>query len=143
MWLTLLSQKTEHIDILSFLNDLRSNVDFLRPYEILERTLINHNKRAAFSARLGLEVEESINALLEQARKFEKSHIPDLTSFILWMETDDVYIKRELETESTTIRVMTIHGSKGLESPIVILPDTSSKILRTVSYTHLTLPTKA
>ena len=133
LWLTLLSQKTEHIDILSFLNDLRSNVDFLRPYEILERTLINHNKRAAFSARLGLEVEESINALLEQARKFEKSHIPDLTSFILWMETDDVYIKRELETESTTIRVMTIHGSKGLESPIVILPDTSSKILRTSS----------
>ena len=49
------------------------------------------------------------------------------------MESDDVYIKKELETESTTIRVMTIHGSKGLESPIVILPDTSSKIIRTNS----------
>jgi len=133
LWLTLLSNQTEFKTTLDFLNDLRSNVDFLRPYEILERVLINHNKRAAFTARLGFEVEESINALLEQARKFEKNHIPDLTSFILWMESDDVYIKRELETESSTIRVMTIHGAKGLESPIVILPDTSSKILKTNS----------
>ena len=133
LWLTLLSKKKEYANILNFLHDLRSNVDFLSPYEILERILINHNKRADFTARLGLEVEESINALLDQARKFEKSHIPDLTSFILWMESDDVYIKKELETESTTIRVMTIHGSKGLESPIVILPDTSSKIIRTNS----------
>lgn len=128
LWKSLLKNANQHKNILNFLSDLRNNVDFLRPYELLERALIKHNKRADLTSTLGLEAEDGINALLDQALNYEKLNIPDLTSFILWMESDDVYIKRELETESSNIRVMTIHGAKGLEAPIVILPDTGSRL---------------
>ena len=128
LWKSLLKNADQHESILSFLSDLRNNVDFLRPYELLERALIKHNKRAELTSTLGLEAEEGINALLDQALSYEKLNIPNLTSFIMLMESDDIYIKRELETESSNIRVMTIHGAKGLEAPIVILPDTASRL---------------
>ena len=127
LWKSLLKNANQHKSILNFLSDLRNNVDFLQPYELLERALIKHNKRAALTSALGLEAEEGISALLDQAINYEEFNIPDLTSFITWMESDDFYIKRELETESSNIRVMTIHGAKGLEAPIVILPDTASR----------------
>jgi ATP-dependent helicase/nuclease subunit A len=44
------------------------------------------------------------------------------------METDDLEIKRQIESDGNRIRVMTVHGAKGLESPIVILPDTAKRI---------------
>ena len=127
LWQSLIRASNEHQNILNFLIDMRNNLDFCRPFELLELALIKHQKRLDLTAKLGLEAEEGINALLDQALNFETQNIPDLTSFLIWMEGDDIFVKRELETESSNIRVMTIHGAKGLESPIVILPDTASK----------------
>ncbi|WP_293450445.1 double-strand break repair helicase AddA [Planktotalea sp.] len=127
LWQELRGQKGQHPDVLRVLEDLRSQADFLRPYDLIERVLTRHNGRKHFIGRLGREAEDGIDALLAQALSFERSRIPSLTGFLTWMEKDDLTIKRQLSQDRDEIRVMTVHGSKGLEAPIVIMPETQKR----------------
>jgi ATP-dependent helicase/nuclease subunit A len=127
LWETL-RKRTDLPDTLDILQDLRSKVDFLRPYDLIERILTRHSGRAKLLARLGPEAEDGINALLTQALSYERGDVPSLTGFIEWMQTDDLEIKRQIDSASNQIRVMTVHGAKGLEAPIVILPDTIRQV---------------
>ncbi|MEL7130864.1 MAG: PD-(D/E)XK nuclease family protein, partial [Pseudomonadota bacterium] len=123
LWRALRTKTDEHPQTVSVLRDLRNNVDFLRPYDLIERMLTRHRGRQRLLARLGTEAEDGINALLSQALSYERSDVPSLTGFLTWMETDDLEVKRQIDSASNQIRVMTVHGSKGLEAPIVILPE--------------------
>jgi len=109
---------------LDMIGDLLANTDFLRPYDLIERILTRWDGRRRLLARLGPEAEDGIDTLLAQALAFERSEIPSLTGFLVWMQTDDVEVKRRMESGGHAIRVMTVHGAKGLEAPVVILPDT-------------------
>jgi len=131
LWEALRKRRDEFPDTLSVLDDLRRQADFLRPYDLIERVLTRHQGRHKLLSRLGGEAEDGINALLSQALSYEKSAVPSLTGFLQWMETDDLEIKRQMDSASNRIRVMTVHGSKGLEAPIVIMPDTGRRITRT------------
>ncbi len=111
----------------AILRDLRDRSDFLRPFDLIERILTYHNGRHNLLSRLGAEAEDGINALLSQALKYEEQNVPDLTGFLTWMQTEDLTIKRQIDDANDEIRVMTVHGSKGLEAPIVILPDTGKR----------------
>ncbi|MEO9574295.1 MAG: double-strand break repair helicase AddA [Tateyamaria sp.] len=123
LWATLRKKETEYPDTVQILYDLRDNIDFLRPYDLIERILTRHGGRKHLLARLGAEAEDGINALLSQALAYERASVPSLTGFLAWMETDDLEVKRQVDSASNQIRVMTVHGSKGLEAPIVILPE--------------------
>ncbi|TDE36984.1 double-strand break repair helicase AddA [Antarcticimicrobium sediminis] len=127
LWQALRDRASEFPETLALLNDLRNQTDFLRPYDLIERILTRHDGRRRLLARLGAEAEDGINALLSQALAYERSAIPSLTGFLVWMETDDLEIKRQMGSAGNMIRVMTVHGAKGLESPIVILPDTGKR----------------
>ncbi|MGB3177793.1 MAG: double-strand break repair helicase AddA [Albidovulum sp.] len=127
LWTALRERTTEFAETLAVLNDLRRQADFLRPFDLIERMLTRHDGRRRLIGRLGAEAEDGIDALLAQALSFEQVEIPSLTGFLVWMETDDLEIKRRLDSASKSIRVMTIHGAKGLEAPIVILPDTAKR----------------
>lgn len=130
LWQVLRQQDQEYRSVLAILNDLLLQADFLRPYDLIERILTRHQGRRKLLARLGPEAEDGINALLSQALSFERSTIPSLTGFLVWMETDDLEIKRQMDSGGDQIRVMTVHGAKGLESRIVILPDTGKRDIR-------------
>ncbi|MEL6196606.1 MAG: double-strand break repair helicase AddA [Pseudomonadota bacterium] len=106
-------------------SDLIARADFLRPYEMLERVLIRHEGRARLIARLGPEAEDAIDELLSQALAFERRAAPSLAGFIAWFDADEHAVKREMDAAGGTVRVMTVHGAKGLEAPVVILPDTT------------------
>ena len=112
-------------DVYAVLDDLLSNADFLRPYDLVGRILTRHNGRKLLLARLGPEAEDGIDALLTQALAYERAAVPSLTGFLNWLDTEDVQVKRQMDSAGDRIRVMTVHGAKGLESPIVILPDTA------------------
>ncbi|MGD9862578.1 MAG: double-strand break repair helicase AddA [Pseudodonghicola sp.] len=127
LWQALRDRSEEFPETLALLNDLRDQTDFLRPYDLIERILTRHDGRRRLLARLGAEAEDGINALLSQALAYERSAIPSLTGFLVWMETDDLEIKRQMGSAGNMIRVMTVHGAKGLEAPIVILPDTGKR----------------
>lgn len=129
LWATLRDLDVEFPDTVSVLKDLRANVDFLRPYDLIERMLTRHRGRKRLLARLGAEAEDGVNALLSQALSYERATVPSLTGFLTWMETDDLEIKRQIDSASNQIRVMTVHGSKGLEAPIVILPECGKRTL--------------
>ncbi len=111
----------------AMLDDLRRQADFLRPFELIERVLTRHDGRRRLLARLGDEAEDGMDALLAQALAHERMEVPSLTGFLTWLETEDVIVKRQLDTAEARIQVMTVHGAKGLEAPVVILPDTGDR----------------
>ncbi|MGO4906875.1 double-strand break repair helicase AddA [Pseudorhodobacter sp. W20_MBD10_FR17] len=120
----------QHGKTVSILQDLRDQADFMRPYDLIERMLTRHDGRRKLLARLGAEAEDGIDELLSQALAYERNDVPSLTGFLGWLETDDVEVKRQMDSAGERIRVMTVHGSKGLEAPIVILPDTAQYTAR-------------
>lgn len=111
----------------ALLSDMLSQADYLRPFELLSRMLIRHDARRRLIARLGMEAEDGIDALLDQALAYESVEAPSLTGFLDWIDRDEMKVKRRLDDGADQVRVMTVHGAKGLEAPIVILPDTSQR----------------
>lgn len=83
--------------------------------------------RARVLARLGREAEEAIDETLNQVLAAENRGGVDLETCLALLEAADVEVKRELEGPRGEVRVMTVHGAKGLEAPVVILPDTTMK----------------
>jgi ATP-dependent helicase/nuclease subunit A len=127
LWQSLKDQN-HHKKVLEILTDIRNQVGYLRPYELIERILTKHRGREKLLARLGSEVEDGIDELLSQSLQYETLEAPTLSGFLQWFVSGEVEIKRDMG-KGNQIRVMTVHGSKGLESPIVILPDTGDKTL--------------
>jgi ATP-dependent helicase/nuclease subunit A len=116
-----------HIEAASFVDDLRRHGDFLRPHELLERILIHNDGRRRLTGRLGAEAEDGIDALLDQALAYERVEPPTLTGFLAWIGRGDVTVKRRADEAAGEVRVMTVHGAKGLQAPVVILPDTARR----------------
>lgn len=78
--------------------------------------------------RLGLETRDPLEELLQRALKLPPHRAASLQRFLNEIETDEGQVKRELEAEGGAIRVMTVHGAKGLEAPLVILPDSTGPV---------------
>ena len=79
--------------------------------------------RRRLVARLGHEANDPIDELLNAASAYAGSHTASLAGFIRWFDSGDGELKREAGASSGLVRVMTVHGSKGLQAPIVILAD--------------------
>ncbi len=127
LWAALRGPAGRRRETMDILNALRRDADFLRPYDLIERILTRHDGRRRLLARLGPEAEDGIDTLLALALSYEQSDIPSLTGFLTWLASDEVEIRRQPDSAGDRIRVMTVHGAKGLESPIVILPDTAGR----------------
>jgi ATP-dependent helicase/nuclease subunit A len=123
LWPALRAAEARHPEAVALLRDLLGQTDILRPYELIERILTRHLGRQKLIGRLGPEVEDGIDALLAQALAYEASDVPSLTGFLEWAQADDLKIKRPADAGGDMLRVMTVHGAKGLEAPVVILPD--------------------
>ncbi|HWW55352.1 MAG TPA: UvrD-helicase domain-containing protein, partial [Sphingopyxis sp.] len=106
------------------LRHLLGMADFTTPYRFLDRVLSGPMQgRRRLYARLGREARDPIDELLNQALNFERQHTPSLLAFLSEVEASRADIKRQTEARSDVVRVMTVHGSKGLQAPIVILAD--------------------
>ena len=108
----------------AIVDDVLDHADWMRPFELIDRILTRHHGRENLLDRLGEEAEDGIDELLSQAMRYEQTETPTLTGFLNWFSSGAVEIKREMDSSSGQIRVMTVHASKGLEAPIVVLPDT-------------------
>ncbi|MCL2469893.1 MAG: double-strand break repair helicase AddA [Alphaproteobacteria bacterium] len=83
----------------------------------------NLSGRHALASRLGPDAQDPLDELLNAAELFET---PSLEAFLHWAQTNIYEIKREMETAGNQVRITTVHAAKGLEAPVVILPDTTS-----------------
>ena len=109
----------------AWLGGLLARTDRDRPFELYASVLDEHDGRRRLLARLGLEAEEPVNEFLERALEYERAAPPSLQGFLAWLDQGQAEIKRDLEQQvRDEVRVMTVHGSKGLQAPVVILPDT-------------------
>lgn len=105
----------------------RASLDMERPFEFLSSVLYAHGGLKRFHARLGTEVDDVLSELLELALTHEQGPQPSLQGFAAEMRRRAVTIKRELAESGGGVRVMTVHGAKGLEAPIVILADATMR----------------
>jgi ATP-dependent helicase/nuclease subunit A len=80
--------------------------------------------RRRFLARLGAEANDALDEFLNLALEYERRQTPSLQGFLAWLREARAEVKRDMEIARDEVRVMTVHGAKGLEAPIVILADT-------------------
>ena len=79
--------------------------------------------RAALLARLGPDAADAVEEFLFQAYEFGHREIPSLERFANWIEGEGIEIKRDLESGSGSVRIMTVHAAKGLEAPVVFIAE--------------------
>ena len=96
----------------------------LAPYEFFAALLDGEGYRTRMLARLGPDAADPIDEFLNLALGFGEHAPPTLQGFLAALRASDHEIKRDMEQGRDEVRVMTVHGSKGLEAPIVFLPDT-------------------
>jgi len=102
-----------------------ARADFLPPYELYAELLGRHGGRLKLLGRLGPEASDPVSEFMSLALAYEREHLPSLQGFLHWLVHDEVEIKRESEPAGPgLVRIMTVHGAKGLQAPIVFLPDT-------------------
>ncbi len=110
----------------TFLREVLARADFSPPYEFYARFLGQDGLRTRLLARLGAEADDAIHEFLALALEYEALNTPSLQGFLHWIEKGDAEIKRDMDRGRDEVRVMTVHGAKGLEADIVILPDTTT-----------------
>lgn len=106
------------------LRDLLRRADYQTPQALIAWLLNGPwQGRARLVARLGCEANDPLDELLNAAFAYEAEHWPSLAGFIAWFDAGTGDLKRDSDSASGQVRVMTVHGSKGLQAPIVILAD--------------------
>ena len=108
----------------SLLSRLLERADFEPPYEFFAHVLAGEEGRKRLLARLGPDAADPIDEFLSLTLEFERSHAPSLEAFMHWLERGGSEIRRDMDQGRNEVRVMTVHGAKGLEAEIVFMPDT-------------------
>ncbi len=99
--------------------------DFVPPYEFFSRILGPLGGRERIVARLGPDAEDPIDEFLALALDYGREHTPSLQGFVSWFGGAQAEVKRDLEQAARDeVRVLTVHGAKGLQAPVVVLADT-------------------
>jgi ATP-dependent helicase/nuclease subunit A len=109
----------------AFLSTMLERADYAPPFEFYAHALVRLGKRQALLARLGTEAADAIEEFLSLSLSYEKDRTPSLEGFLDWIGRGGNEVKRDMERGRDEVRVMTVHGAKGLEADIVILPDTT------------------
>lgn len=117
-------------DVAAQLKTILLSAQTLAPYEFFAGVLnrLSADGRSSlqqFYARLSMEAEDPIAAFLAKALAHQRQTAPSLQHFIQSFERDTGELKREMDDSHNQVRVMTVYGAKGLEAPVVILPDTT------------------
>jgi len=129
LWQALQSKRP---DISKLLEEIIGFASRYAPYEFFTRVLdmkVNQEtsiKKQIFT-RLGLEAKDAMEAFLSRALSHQRESSPSLQHFVQSFAGDEQELKRDMDGGSREVRVMTVHGSKGLEAPVVFLPDTTQK----------------
>jgi len=129
LWKALLEKCKEnprYVEAAETLKRWRKAADFRPPFEFFADLLDRDGVRAKLIARLGPDAADPLDEFLNLALTYDDSAPPSLAGFLAFMRDGDRDIKRDMEHGRNEVRVMTVHGAKGLEAPIVFLPDTAS-----------------
>ena len=108
-----------------FLRTCLERAGTVPPHEFYGALLAEGGRRALLE-RLGPEAADPVDEFLAQALAYGRTQVPSLQGFLDMIASDETELKRDLETSAGgEVRIMTVHGSKGLQAPIVFVPDTT------------------
>jgi ATP-dependent helicase/nuclease subunit A len=96
--------------------------------------------RARILRRLGHEANDALDEFLELALAYERKAPASLQGFMAWLRAADTEVKRDMEISRDEVRVMTVHGAKGLEAPVVFLVDTTTSPADTTRLKLIRMP---
>jgi ATP-dependent helicase/nuclease subunit A len=126
LWGALVARQGEFAAAHDFLSEMRGLADFRPPFEFFAHALTVRGMRTRLLARLGSEAGDAIDEFLSHALAHEAANTPSLEGFLHWVERGGAEVKRDMERGRDEVRVMTVHGAKGLEADIVVLADTTT-----------------
>jgi ATP-dependent helicase/nuclease subunit A len=132
LWSALVARQSDFAGAHGFLSAMLERADYAPPFEFYSHALTaplfpdKMGGKEKLLARLGPESADAIDEFLSLTLAHERGHSPSLERFLDWVERGGTEIKRDMERGRNEVRVMTVHGAKGLEADIVILPDTTS-----------------
>ncbi len=108
-----------------WLAEWEARADRATPHALLAQLLGADGGRRRLLAQLGPDAADGLDELLNAALAHEARHPPSLQGFLHWLRAGGAEVKRDAEASGGLVRIMTVHGAKGLQAPIVILPDTT------------------
>jgi ATP-dependent helicase/nuclease subunit A len=112
--------------VLHRLEACESRVRLETPFAFYAWLLGGDGGRARIQRRLGHEANDALDEFLELALGYERKAPASLQGFMAWLRAADTEVKRDMEISRDEVRVMTVHGAKGLEAPVVFLVDTTT-----------------
>jgi ATP-dependent helicase/nuclease subunit A len=121
------SEREVFVQAAARLDALREAAQRQSPFAFYASVLGAGGGRRRFHARLGAEANDALDEFLNLALDYERREIPSLQGFVAWLRAARAEVKRDMEIARDEVRVMTVHGAKGLEAPIVILADTMTQ----------------
>ncbi len=110
------------------------------PYAFFAWLLGGDGGRARILKRLGPEANDALDEFLELALSYERKEAATLQGFMAWLRAAEAEVKRDMEIRRDEVRVMTVHGAKGLEASVVFLVDTTSSPTDTQRQNLIRLP---
>jgi len=127
LWEELATRREEHphwTEAYAILSGWLAMADYVTPARFLEVILSGPlGGRRKLLRRLGEAARDPIEELVASAITFEQEEIASLDRFLAWFGQGDVEVKRDPSAPSNSVRIMTVHGAKGLEAPLVLLAD--------------------
>jgi ATP-dependent helicase/nuclease subunit A len=123
LWASLRAQRP---DVAADLDAIADAARRGTPFAFYAGLLGAHCGRRKILARLGHEATDALDEFLNLALDYEKRETPSLQGFVSWLRNAQAEVKRDMELARDEVRVMTVHGAKGLEAPVVILADTTT-----------------
>jgi ATP-dependent helicase/nuclease subunit A len=109
------------------LEELAYAMRHMSPFAFFAYVLGALHGRAKILARLGPEANDALDEFLNLALDYETKRTPSLQGFVAWLRAARAEVRRDMEMARDEVRVMTVHGAKGLEANTVILADTTTK----------------
>ena len=117
--------ESEYPEVYTELTDFMRVFAVSGPYSFFTYVLDNYNTREKMVAALGTQIIDPLEEFVTICLAYERTRPGTLKHFLKWFITGGCEIKRDMESNEG-VRIVTVHGSKGLQSKVVFLIDTVS-----------------
>lgn len=118
----------------STLKNLLNQVDLATPHQLLQKTLGTSQGRGnllwrytgATDSAAAETINQALDSFLDAALDYSSKEGTSLIGFLHWFDQGGLRIKIEAGANKNAVQVMTAHASKGLQAPVVVLPETGT-----------------